>query len=57
MIESLVRKANIGLGLSVGGWRRVNKVDFNLMMPQPQVNKGTEPLNVVYYNDREFEHE
>ena len=24
---------------------------------QPQVNKGTELLNVVYYNDREFEHE
>ena len=24
---------------------------------QAQVNKGTEPLNVVYCNDREFEHE
>ena len=24
---------------------------------EPQVTKGAEPLNAVYYNDREFEHE
>ena len=28
-----------------------------LRTPHTQVNKGTEPLNMVYYNDREFEHE
>ena len=27
------------------------------MALRTQVNKGTELLNVVYYNDREFEHE
>ena len=32
------------------------QVGINLAMSS-QVTKGTELLNVVYYNDREFEHE
>ena len=35
-------------------------VNFNMQasyQPPPQVTKEAEPLNVVYYNDREFEHE
>ena len=34
-------------------FRQLNSFLFWL---ESQVNKGTELLNVVYYNDREFEH-